>query len=824
MSLHPLRRCAGAASSFLFAIHAVAQCDPVPQPGIGVPAPQGYVQAMTSWDPDGPGPLPTGLVAAGQLTFESSLRAAIGIWNGTEWQPLGSPPGDRATAVIVFQGRLVAAFPGLVAAYDGVSWQTLGTLSGGFVSVRAFALFQGNLVVGGNFTSVNGVVVNNVAQWTGAAWGALGTGVSGEVRALAVHTIQPTLGTGLYVGGSLTAAGGTTVHGLASWDGATWRMVARMHGDVHCMAVRIGTSAANSYLFVGGNFGYVGQVPALLTTPSVARYQPGTDTWTAMGTTFQNRTVRSLFVRGTGINSFEVVAGATQTNLIAHRWNGTTWTSMGTPTANGETAMSIAYYNGQYAAGTDVGASRFDGTSWAPIAPATPGFAGRVTALLDDGADMIAGGTQLSVAGVAMHGVMRGSGATWSPMAGGVAGPNGTVHALARLTNGDVVAAGDFTVAGGGAGDRIARWNGSTWSPLGGGADGTVRTLLALPDGSLLAGGNFQNIGGAPAAFVARWTGSAWVPLGLGTNAAVHDLALLPNGHVVAVGLFTLAGSLVNVVNHVARFDGSNWHALGGGTNGPVDDVAVAPNGDIVVSGSFTLAGGQPANSSARWNGTWTAPYQGLGTQMPGLVIRPDGDLLFRYPGQVVRWNGVGSLALVALAVQGSIDCLHQAPNGDVLVGGDFLGIGTVVAHGVTRVTAPCAALAAPYGAGCNSSVGPVVTTALQLPWLGGAYRARTTGIAPTGVAFDLLGFQPAAVPLGAVHPSGAGCSVLVANPVSQLLLPQNGAVTSQLAFPNNAAFLGATLRNQVVQLELGLGGLTGISSGNGLLLTVGRL
>ncbi len=823
MHSKPPCRFAGTAASLLLSICAAAQCDPAPQPGIGVPSPRGYVVAMTSWDPDGPGPLGPGLVAAGQLTFESSLQAALGIWDGTRWEPLGTPPADRATALAVFQGRLVAAFPGLIAAYDGTTWQTLGTLSGGLALVRAFTIFQGHLVVGGNFAQVNGVTAHNIAQWTGAAWGALGTGVTGDVRALAVHTIQPTLGSGLYVGGSLSAAGGTTVHGLASWDGTTWRMVARLHGNVHCLATRIGTSALNSYLFVGGDFGYVGQAPQILATPGVARLQPTTNTWSAMGTTFHGHTVRSLLVRGTGISSYEVVAGATPTSFIAHRWNGTTWNAVGAATSTGETAAALTVYGGQYAAGTGLGPSRFDGTSWATIAPPTPGLAGLVTAVLDHDGEMLAGGTRLALAGVPMHGIMRGSGADWRPMGNGVAGPTGTVHALARLTNGDVVAAGDFTVAGGGVGNRIARWTGQQWSPLGSGTDGTVRVLLPLPGGGFVAGGDFVTAGGVAVQHIARWTNGTWAPLGNGTDAPVHALALLPDGNIVAGGDFTLAGGLVNVVNHIARWDGTSWLSLGGGTNAPVRDLAVLPDGGLVVSGPFATAGGIAAAGVARWSGgTWTTPYQSWSSPMEDVVVLPNGDHVFRVSSLVLRWRN-GVVTNVATAIQGVPHCLHPARNGDLLVGGDFLGCApATVAHGVVRLDAPCAPRAMPSGTGCSSSVGPVATTALQLPWLGGTYRARTTGIAPTGSAFDLLGLQPASLPLALVHPSGAGCQVLVADPVAQLLQQQNGTVTVQHAIPNDPVLLGATLHDQVVQLEMNSGSLTRISSSNGLRLTIG--
>ena len=47
------------------AVLARAQCEPEWLPGKGVPGVNSKVYALTLWDPDGPGPAPTRLVAGG---------------------------------------------------------------------------------------------------------------------------------------------------------------------------------------------------------------------------------------------------------------------------------------------------------------------------------------------------------------------------------------------------------------------------------------------------------------------------------------------------------------------------------------------------------------------------------------------------------------------------------------------------------------------------------------------------------------------------------------------------------------------------------------
>src|SRR5262249_45681269 len=83
--------------------------------------------------------------------------------------------------------------------------------------VTALVVHDGSLIAGGEFTSLGGVAVSNVARWDGSQWNALGAGLSGgAVRVLRVHAGR------LVAGGSFTATGSEPAAGIAIWDGATW--------------------------------------------------------------------------------------------------------------------------------------------------------------------------------------------------------------------------------------------------------------------------------------------------------------------------------------------------------------------------------------------------------------------------------------------------------------------------------------------------------------------------------------------------------------------------------------------------------------------------
>jgi hypothetical protein len=79
--------------------------------------------------------------------------------------------------------------------------------------VRAVTIYQGDLVVAGDFLTAGEMTVNRIARWDGTQWSALsgpsGTGMNNTVFALTVHDGD------LIAGGFFTTAGGVTVNHIA---------------------------------------------------------------------------------------------------------------------------------------------------------------------------------------------------------------------------------------------------------------------------------------------------------------------------------------------------------------------------------------------------------------------------------------------------------------------------------------------------------------------------------------------------------------------------------------------------------------------------------
>ena len=599
------------------------------------------------------------------------------------------------------------------------SWSALGTganngISGDETSfpgpsVSALAVDeQGRVYVGGDFTQAGGVSARSVARFDPAtnSWSALGAGVSfslgsgGEVNALAID------GQGrVYVGGRFTRAGGVSANNVARFDpqANSWSALGTganngVSGSVNALAVD-----GQGLVYVGGRFAQAVGVSA----SSVARFNPATNSWSALGTgggSGTNDIVRALAVDGQGrvyVGGLFTQAGGVSANSVA-RFDPATnsWSTLGTGANNGVTGLPIL------------------GIPDLPLPPDFPPdfvLPGIVGALAVDGqGNVYVGGAFTRAGGVSANSVARFNPATnsWSALgtgsSNGVSGsrtpilPIPSVSALAVDGQGRVYVGGDFTEAGGVSARSVARFNPATnsWSALGTGANNGVsgdETPLSGPSVSALAvdgqgrvyvGGRFTRAGEVSANRVARFDPQAnsWSALGTGANngisgdetpfsgPSVSALAVDGQGRVYVGGRFTSAGGVS--ANSVARFDpqANSWSALGTGANNGVTDtlppdfvlpgivgaLAVDGQGNVYVGGAFTRAGGVSANNVARFDpqaNSWSA----LGTGAN---------------------NGVGG---ITSTISVGVNTFAVDRQGRVYVGGNFTTAGDVVSAYIAR-------------------------------------------------------------------------------------------------------------------------------------------
>jgi len=672
-------------------------------PGVGGVT-NAIVETLTTWDPDGDGPFPALLVAGGRFTTAGGVTVnRIARWDGSAWLPFGSgmdltvlalttwdPDGDGPLAAQLVAGGSFATAGGVtvnnIARWDGSAWQPLATGTSG--SVRSLTVWDpdgdgplpAQLVAGGDFTTAGGVTVNSIARWDGSAWHAFGSGMDDGV--LALTTWDPDgdgpLAAELVAGGDFTTAGGVTVNRIARWDGSEWHPFGSgMNFTLRALTTwdPDGDGPLPVHLVAGGNFTTAGGV----TVNYIARWDGSA--WQPFGSGLDS-TVRALAMwdpDGDGPLAAELVAVSPfflqgqSVNYIA-RWDGSEWNSFfELSIVTGDSVFSLTTWDpdgdgplpiqlvagGRFTTASGVtlnNVARWDGSVAWPIGSGMNSSVLSLTTWDPDGdgplpAQPVAGGNFNAAGGVAANYIARWDGSAWQALGSGT---NGTVWSLTTWDpDGDgplaalLVAGGSFTTAGGVTVNSIARWDGSAWHAFGSGVSGGVRSLTTWdPDGDgplsaqLVVGGSFTTAGGENVNNIAVWNGAAWQALGSGTNGTVWSLTTWdPDGdgplspQLLAGGQFTTAGG--ETVNNIAVWNGSAWQALGTGTSGTVRSLATwDPDGEgplaaqLVAGGIFVTADGVTVNSIARWDG---AAWQSLGsgTTLPVFSLTiwdPDGD------------------------------------------------------------------------------------------------------------------------------------------------------------------------------------------------------
>src|SRR5690606_23847151 len=122
-------------------------------------------------------------------------------------------------------------------------------------------------------------------------------------------------------------------------------------------------------------------------------------------------------------------------------------------------------------------------------------------------------------------------------------------------------------------------------------------------------------------------------------------------------------------------------------------------------------------------------------------------------------------------------------------------------------------------GAGGLNQLGVVV-----LPWDGGTYRVRASGMPDHGFVFSVLGYGQLALPLPSLLPlGGAGCTLLVTPDRVELLPVQFGVAELAIRCDRLPSLIGQTVYHQVVPFELDLQQqVVAVTATNGIAVTVG--
>jgi len=306
--------------------------------------------------------------------------------------------------------------------------------------VRAIAVApNGDVYVGGEFTTAGGVSANRIAKWDGSTWSALGSGVDNTVYAIAIS------GSDVYVGGRFITAGGVTVNHIAKWDGSTWSALNIGVNDY----VKVITISGDD-LYAGGDFTSASPVWA----SRIAKWDGST--WSFLGS---------------GLNNFVYAIAVSGSNVYAGGWF---------KMAGGIWVHGIA---------------KWDGSNWSALGGGIPDQ--YVYAIAVSGNDVYVGGNFSGVDGLSALNIAKWDGNNWSVLGNGLSATGADQVYSVVLSGSDLYAAGRFTNSGAVSANYIAKWDGSSWSALGSGLDNTV-FAIASNGNDIHVGGGFTTAGSNP--------------------------------------------------------------------------------------------------------------------------------------------------------------------------------------------------------------------------------------------------------------------------------------------------------------------------------------
>jgi hypothetical protein len=194
-----------------------------------------WAPALGRWSAAGGSPVSgRGAYLTDQNYLYAALTSTSGTFvsrfNGVAWEQLGGSFGtafDAVGALAFHAGELHAlgTFTSIggasirhLAKYNGSSWVQVApgiNFSGSnFTRFYAMTSFDGKIIIGGQFTRINGAAVNNIAAFNGSVWSTMSGGVTDSAASF-VNVLVP-YGDELLIGGVFSRAGNVSCANIAS--------------------------------------------------------------------------------------------------------------------------------------------------------------------------------------------------------------------------------------------------------------------------------------------------------------------------------------------------------------------------------------------------------------------------------------------------------------------------------------------------------------------------------------------------------------------------------------------------------------------------------
>jgi uncharacterized delta-60 repeat protein len=553
---------------------------------------------------------------------------------------------------------------------------------------------DGKIIVGGNFTSFNGMARNRIARLN--ADGSLDTGFfynSGANNVVHSTTIQAD--GKIIVGGNFTSFNGIARNRIARLNADGSLDTGFNPGSGFNNTVFSTTMQSDGKIIVAGNFNSFNGT----TRNSVARlnadgsldtgFDPGTG---AGGSGVPSGTVLPVYSTSIQANGKIIVGGAFTL------FGGTGRARIARLNANGTVDTSFSP-NG-FGFDNDVWSTSIQADGKIIVGGAFTLFfqtpRGRIACLYSDGSldidfNLISGFNSVGTS------------------VDGIAG----VSVTSIQADGKIIVGGNFNSFNGSPRGRIARLNAdgsldTAFNP-GTGFNSIVRSISIQPDGKIIVGGDFNSFNGTPRGRIVRLNADGSIDATFNTitgfDNIVYSASIQADGKIIVVGSFTSFNGIAR--NRIARLnaDGSLDAGFnpGSGFDNTVYSTSLQADGKIIVGGSFTSINGIARNRIARINADGSLdigfnPGTGFNTNVRSISIQADGKIivggLFNSFNGTPRWriarlNADGSLDTgfnPGTGINGAVYSTSIQADGKIILGGGFTTYNGTTRNNITRL------------------------------------------------------------------------------------------------------------------------------------------
>ncbi|MBK8040380.1 MAG: hypothetical protein IPK22_25095 [Verrucomicrobiaceae bacterium] len=293
-------------------------------------------------------------------------ESGVVSWNGSAWSLLDAPAvSDLATdGTSLYFVWTSSQFPEVYRYIPGVSSEVIGTLINtfGLSGYPVFASFQGEIYVSKDafrevhrYDETTGITtrtqVNNLARWNGAEWSPVSKNINNTVACMASENGQ------VVIGGRFTTAGGTNARRVALWNGTSWQALGN---GLDKSVIAIAKHGADVY---------AAEIVESFSFPHAScRVQHWNgSSWQVLGGVFGDRILALHWHNGSlyAAGSFFYI-GEDERVKIA-RWSGTQWEQVGEgiPLLHNPVRAMVSMGDDLYVGG--YGVAKWNGLAWSAL-------------------------------------------------------------------------------------------------------------------------------------------------------------------------------------------------------------------------------------------------------------------------------------------------------------------------------------------------------------------------------------------------------------------------------------------------------------------------